>query len=137
MNQVTIYYALDDETIQLRNEAQSIGTLIKRGDLREIYSTLTREDISVFEEQLKRGHIDYDLVEYANDVNTPKVKRVRSYFEKEIPCLLYAEAGEDGLIQVSRLLKVMAESNDNNLKEHLMDEIKSTSFLFDNITALA
>ena len=123
---------------QIALTVSQFGKTLSRGSLTECNSTLERKDIAPLEIYLVENKIPFDLVEYADMLNTPKVRRYRPLenYSKEIACLPCGDEENDGLIVVSELLNILETSTIDNLRDNLMAQIRKSSFYMDNVTEL-
>lgn len=132
---VTITFPTSSAVLPL---VKQYGAIISRGSLAEFNSELDRESLSPLETYLVQNNVPFDLLEYADAINAPKVRKYRPQdsYSKEISCLPYGDEEEDGLIKVSELLKILEDSENQDLRSNLMTLVKSTSFKMDEVEDL-
>lgn len=138
---VTIIYPVSLETKEVLEKAKNYGVItnsVTNQDTRELNSELPRKDLRELELFFTENEVPYDLMEYGTALTAPKLKKSRpeQEFEKEIKCEFYQdveETDENGVIAVATLMKILNNSNTEELAGKILEEIKKSTFAFDEV----
>lgn len=131
----SIHIPVKFATGSVLNTLIQYGKLVKNGNRYELVSVQTRHILKDLENFLQENKVPYDLIQYPDLTNTPRVKRVRPErnYSKEIPCLICTgqeDGDEDGLIRISELQEILDKEN---LLIELQSLISAKTFKFQAI----